>query len=496
MNVRPLLYVALGLSSFACVDVTTRANLDHCTFNEGDRYCAEMFADRPYCTQGQNECSSGERYGCVAEVMPECHRPCGALDEDECVTGASSTGTETDVSTGGESSSGSDGGSDSSTTGPAPCVSNEGCPDPLAPFCEEASGECVRCDQADDPDGACAELDPAAPLCVDGTCVQCTPENPATCIGETPVCDGTTNTCVPCTAHDQCGEAACNLFTGACLPTDAVMRVGPGQPFATIAAALATVPARGEGTLVVHAGPPDYNEAVTVGGGRTIGFLAADIGAGAEPPRWVRTSGAEPQLTVGAGSTVLLDGLALTGNLSAVVPGLRINGGQAWVDRSRVVQNTGGGIVAENNAELVLRNCFVGGGTEAIGVEVIDSTASVLYTTVTANTFMQTPAFGCTTPIAVDIRNSIVVSQGGASPDELACAAAVVEQSATEATVGAFNIGWFPNYNAGDFSLSASGAATFADIAEWTTGDPPTDIEGDPRPAVDGSPDHAGADVP
>lgn len=38
--------------------------------------------------------------------------------------------------------------------------------------------------------------------------------------------------------------------------------------------------------------------------------------------------------------------------------GLRVNGALAWVDRSRIVQSSGGGVVAE--AQLVLRSCFVG----------------------------------------------------------------------------------------------------------------------------------------
>lgn len=32
--------------------------------------------------------------------------------------------------------------------------------------------------------------------------------------------------------------------------------------------------------------------------------------------------------------------------------------------------------------------------------------------------------------------------------------------------------------------------------ATWITNDPTTDIDGDPRPMTDGSPDVAGADVP
>jgi hypothetical protein len=49
---------------------------------------------------------------------------------------------------------------------------------------------------------------------------------------------------------------------------------------------------------------------------------------------------------------------------------------------------------------------------------------------------------------------------------------------------------------AGDFHLTPMGAMVFADIAVWQTGDHATDIDGDPRPAVDDAADYAGADVP
>jgi hypothetical protein len=195
----------------------------------------------------------------------------------------------------------------------------------------------------------------------------------------------------------------------------------------------------------------------------------------------------------GAGTILYMDGLAVS---LSPAQGLHVNGAFAWVDRSRIVQNTGGGVLAENGAELTLRNCFVGGGTDVIGVEIIDATASVLYSTISASTFGMTPALICTTPVAVDVRNSIIVSQGGVPPDELSCIASTVAGSASEADVGAFNAGWFVNFNGGDYHLTPLGATTFADIAQWQTGDPSTDIDGEPRPTVDGTADYAGADIP
>jgi hypothetical protein len=74
----------------------------------------------------------------------------------------------------------------------------------------------------------------------------------------------------------------------------------------------------------------------------------------------------------------------------------------------------------------------------------------------------------------------------------------VLTACATEAEVGEFVIGtgWFVSTPAANYHLTPEGAATFADYAVWNTGDPLTDIDGDPRPGVDGAPDFPGADVP
>jgi hypothetical protein len=412
--------------------------------------------------------------------------------ETEGTSSSSSSSTGSSSGTATEESTGS---SESSTTGPMPCVSNEDCPDAAAPLCEPLSGECVACDGAPDPDGACAGLDPDYPLCVDGSCVQCTAAAPDACTGMTPVCDDATNTCVPCNAHDQCGDAACNLFTGACLPADAVVHVGAGQQYTELGAALSGE-AGTELTLIVHAAMPDYNEAVVVGGGRVVAFLAAqDV---ASPPRWLLGAGGTSQLTVLEDATVLLEGLRLSGNADDV--GISVNGGRAWVDKSRIVANLGGGIVAQNAAELVLRNCFVGGDVnDRTALEVDGSTAQVVYTAVGAG-FGASTALTCDETANVTARNSLFVARSDAN--ELMCDgtfehnAAEMSLGGTNVMLGAMNTNWFGDFATGNFHLSAMHPPAIATAARWNTGDPPTDIDGDPRPTTDGSPDYAGADVP
>ena len=56
--------------------------------------------------------------------------------------------------------------------------------------------------------------------------------------------------------------------------------------------------------------------------------------------------------------------------------------------------------------------------------------------------------------------------------------------------------GWFINTVSGDFGLSGMHPVAIDTAAQWTSGDPPTDIDGDPRPTTDGAMDFAGADVP
>jgi hypothetical protein len=59
---------------------------------------------------------------------------------------------------------------------------------------------------------------------------------------------------------------------------------------------------------------------------------------------------------------------------------------------------------------------------------------------------------------------------------------------------GHIEASWFVDIMAGDFHLDTPPAAV-STSAQWTTGDPSIDIDGDPRPNVDGTPDYAGADV-
>ena len=400
-------------------------------------------------------------------------------------------------------------------------------------FCDPSSGQCVpQCEDDDDcasvqgrpycsddmicePCGAaptrehqhalCSSIDSTMPACCGDACCECTPDNTAACDALGFQCDPESNTCV-CTAHEQCGDAACNFFTGVCLPGESKSIVhvgGPAEDFTSLTDAVEYFGPMAEGTIIVHQG--DYNnQAVIVNDGRALAFLAAEIGEGIAPPRWILSGRGSPQLTV-SDATVLLDGIQVSGNASTRHPGLLVNGGRAWVDRSRIINNFGGGILAQNAAELVLHNSFVGQSVSSVDALWVDSaTATVLYSTL-IGAFNAT-ALRCTAAIGVDVRNSILVTEGGTPPDEIDCATGTITFSATEGIingtrdVGLFPVGmadsWFVNYGAGDYRLQNDGLMDFADVAQWQTGDPSTDIQGQDRQTTNGDPDYAGADSP
>lgn len=509
-----LLGLAAGVAAASCVQETSFVNLNHCANQNGNDWCAERYGGddqpRPYCILGNGLCGSTPgQDGCVADEPAdgECYSPCGdsqsATENSACLgamdttDGTMSTGETTDDPTESESSS--------TTTGPMPCVTNEECTDPDAPFCG-TTGECGTCDGTADPDGACAGVDPLLPLCVGGACVACTPENPVVCDDQLLLCDGGTNACVPCTEHAQCGSGACQLAVGRCFPEDLVVTVDGDGPadYMTIVAAVTAVEDAGHGVIVVHEygmdGETPYAASVLINNGKTIALLAAP---GEQPT--ILGTGSNPGLRVEGADTVLyMDGVAVAGHTMG--RGLQLTEAFAWVDRSRIVANNGGGIVVENAAELTLRNCFVGQAVNNIDALSVDgASATVLYSTLVGA--YNAAALVCAMPMTVDVRNSILVTEGGTPPDEVDCPSALVTYSATEGAVGgATNVAvdgfpsgmdsnWFVNYTAGDYSLQNDGIIVFADIAQWTTGDPTTDIDGDPRPVVDGTPDFAGADL-
>jgi hypothetical protein len=416
------------------------------------------------------------------------------------------TGDPSTVGTGSMSMSGSESETETETaetnsTGGG-CMDSRECTDPKSPVCVESV--CVACTEAGFPDQACEAKDAAAPVCRgDGECVACTPTNPSACDGTTPVCDEATSACVGCSFHEQCPESACRIATGGCFDAGNVHDVGQGMEYEGIGDAVSDLGQGGEVVLRIFDGA-SYDEAVTISGAGTVYALLADDGA--MVPQWVNTGGGAATLRVQGGAEVYVQSVRLTLNPASGFPGISVSAASLYLDRTEVVNNTGGGIVLTGGAEGYLRNCFVGGAADVTAMTVDNSAAAILYTTL-GGSLGVSASLSCANPDAVTVRNSILVSRA-ATGDDLTCAAAEITYSATEVlvpgmgnvAVGSFDMAdataWFENYNGGGFGLTAAGGVTFGDVALWSVGDPLVDIDGEPRPAEDATPDVAGADLP
>ncbi|MEM6849546.1 MAG: hypothetical protein AAF580_16015, partial [Pseudomonadota bacterium] len=199
--------------------------------------------------------------------------------------------------------------------------------------------------------------DPALPACSDdGVCVECTPDDAALCdpASAQPACNPATLACDLCRYHSDCPASACNIFSGECINATPIT-VGPdaGDDHATLQAALAEVMTGSEGVILLKPKGSPYNEATAINivGNRTIAILAQG-----EDVTWNEDDGSST-LTVAAGTTVFIEGIAISGNTAAVAA-ITANG-QLALDKVEVRQNAGEGITAGSAAELRIRNSII-----------------------------------------------------------------------------------------------------------------------------------------
>jgi hypothetical protein len=487
--------VGLTVGASACVTFSER-NLDHCAQQNGDEACMEKFGDaRPYCMM----CGDGAYHndGCVEKEPSdlECYSPCGGMQshgENSSCVDLGEEGGDGD----GDGDGGGDGDGDGESTG---CKGPEDCQDPATPFCDLDSGECIGCEEGLDGDAACDQLSGGStPVCVGGMCMQCNADNVTVCTGTTPFCDYTSNTCVGCREHDQCPDSACNLQAGNCMDPANIEHVdghescntGDGSedtPYCSIAEALAN--SGDEVLIMLHENDSDepYLQQITISKAVAVFATNKDIS--------VQGTGTNPAFSVDSSGALFLRGFHVAG---AEVEGIRLNGGSAWVQQMRVVDNTGGGIVVHGGT-LLVENSFVSGAADSPALSVLDGTFELRYVSVGLPAVVAGPALRCTNGAASRVRNSLITSTHG--DQEIECPNLTVETSALEMSLGDnnviledFDVDWFDGYLTGDFHLSGMHPDGIAMAAIWTTGDPMEDIEGDTRQTD--SPDFAGADVP
>ncbi|MCH9687383.1 MAG: hypothetical protein K0V04_38470 [Deltaproteobacteria bacterium] len=411
--------------------------------------------------------------------------------------GASSQATP---SSGGVDSTGVDPSADSGSTGEGPggCREDAECSDPSLPFCVQ--GVCVSCDQASA--DACSARDPGAPVCAGVTCVECRAAADALCGGTTPVCDDPAGVCTGCSGHAECGDAACDFTTGACLDA-MVVEVDlydaacsdRGPVFCTVPQAAATVPAGVGATILIHEGITAVYGGTVVDRGRTIAFMPWP----GEHPGVIGTGG-DQTFVAASGGVVILEGLDLTGNRNG--GGLVVDGGHMIVDHCDVGDNDDTEIVV-NSGELWLRNSFVWTPQSSIQtpMHVLGGTVELLYTSVVDR---YGDAIVCEPGAQVIARNSIITNTG--TNDEIVCPGLTATHSASRtALTGDGNV-VLPEdtellfvagqINPMDLHLTVAGARLLGAAGVWQAGDPPDDYDGDPRPTEAGAPDAIGADRP
>ncbi|WP_106092993.1 right-handed parallel beta-helix repeat-containing protein [Enhygromyxa salina] len=262
-------------------------------------------------------------------------------------------------------------------------------------------------------------------------------------------------------------------------------------PYCTLSQALTAVDSNS--LIVLHemlTGPQVYNES------NSVQLDVAILAAPGETPV-VEGTGGNAALTVANAGNLYMRGVTISGTQNGG-EGIVIAGGGAWIEGSHVVNNSGGGIVVDGGGSLFLENSFVGGSADSPAVRVPNGTFDLLYVTMGLPAVLGGPALECSDGTMSTVRNSLITSTH--SDPELDCPNVSISASALEALVGDnvalgdVEVGWFDGYLSGDFHLSGSQPAATDTAAIWQSGDPSTDIDGDPRPTQDG-PDFAGADV-
>jgi hypothetical protein len=282
------------------------------------------------------------------------------------------------------------------------------------------------------------------------------------------------------------------------------------MPYQEFTDALANV-GNGEEGVIYFATPGTHLGGLVVPSGRTIALISKSMNGK------VQADGV-PTIDINQGATVFLGGITINGNSTGVdcalgefwitgstitVTGRGINtdGCSAVIQRSDVVGNSLGGIRVIAGDVGIINSMVAGDVNDQTALDILGGTADVVYSTLVAG-FGTAKALNCAGGGAgSSIRNSLIVARTD-NPEIVGCDQAEIGDNAIEAalagntSLGAMNIAWFPGAAMADFHLGMNVPATISTAATWQTGDPATDIDGDARPTVDGTPDYAGADIP
>ncbi|PCC68871.1 hypothetical protein SAMN02745121_07600 [Nannocystis exedens] len=422
--------------------------------------------------------------------------------------------------------------------------------DPAKPHCD-AGGECVAC-AVDDHCGVPLHCDPEQNTCVtcvedahcgdtltcaDGQCVGCTVDTQ--CPAIQPICDPRTQTCRGCRDHGECPDTACELDVGACFPQLATGRwyVDPGVPCAegdkcvlgneccSVEQAVERAVADPKPFQIVYIKPGVQARPVHVAvSGKRIALLGEPGVVFTVPTADAVFRVADDVNLQPIDSKLYVSRLYVTKGMPPSVASCG-DGGQVWLDEVNVFDVPGAALHAVRCQLTVRRSSFRlvnAGATSDIG-GIVGAENSIfgdtltgaplqslgggklrlLYTTVVDKGASGKGVLNCLDPASVTIRNSILAGVGGEiqCPDvELTIADTVTTAAGLDGpnitTIGVDSLASiFADYAGGSYHLGP-GAALLDHSAVWQIGDPTVDIDGEPRTAVEGAPDFAGADRP
>lgn len=419
---------------------------------------------------------------------------------------------------------------DTSSTGPTPICTEDAQCDGATPFCVDEI--CVDCSGA--ADDACASLNGDTPVCVDGACVECA--DASQCNPSAPVCDSDTNTCVGCSNHGECPDSACNFETGVCndivytvwvdkLALDCAAADGTMTlPYCSVTEAINNKVATDLlQTWTVKIRQNNYIETPLILPDGAIVTLSGWDGV----PKLRATDDSGPTLTIGTGSKVYLDRLALNSNDSNA--GIICGGATVFADdvrlagnklqgynstdcssqfrRSVFFDNDGGGIASYGGQTSIVNSYISGNGTQNFGDfggirSAQGNELHLVYSTVLNNLSMSGPrSLHCVDDGIAEIRNSVIIAFASPSVDcpNGTFTTSVLDEGAMDgdtnmtATMGDI-ANFFEAPIQGVYKVKPD--TMIKDFAVWVDGDPKTDFDGDLRPSSDGAMDWPGADIP
>ncbi len=341
--------------------------------------------------------------------------------------------------------------------------------------------------------------------CTAGAPVSCTPT----------VCDAAGTVCLKgCKGHADCvtgsvcdrsgAHTATQAGLGTCIGTAKVVTVGASSTYKTISAGLATVGA-GKTHLLVTKGT--YNEKVVVPASMKVTL------AGSGLPEIVAGTGGQPVVKVGTNSTVVLQGLKLTGalggsgadgvfcqgsgssstsKLTVLESTIKSNEGHGMVGtycdvtlrRNLVLSNQAGGVKLADGTFTIVNNVVAKNGvlnTSNLGGMSLNTTgkATIYNNTVASNLAKSTVAGGIKCNGGETIVNAIVRGNLGSGQVQ---SCAVTYSNVQGGASGTGNIDLppqFVNEAKGNFSLKTT--STSIDKGTTTTGVTAIDLTGGPR---------------